>query len=90
MRTAAPNADLAVGEATLGADSSLFHKRYREVHVADGRSRADLKPDAWPWAGSELHQSEVGIGAGGLVLGNARPSNSSAGSRRPKLDWDEL
>ena len=28
------------------------------VHVADGRPRADLKPDAWPWAGSELHRQE--------------------------------
>ena len=25
-------------EATLGADSSLFHARYREVHIADGRT----------------------------------------------------
>ena len=25
-------------EATLGADNSLFHARYREVHVADGRT----------------------------------------------------
>ena len=23
-------------EATLGADNTLFHARYREVHIADG------------------------------------------------------
>ena len=25
-------------EATLGADSSLFHARYREVHIEEGRT----------------------------------------------------
>ena len=74
-------------EATLGADNTLFHARYREVHIADGRTtiaRRGPRPHHAGTASGEADGVQFTDGRATAVIERGRLGQSTSRSvRRP-------